>query len=307
MVNNDLETASNYSLFHRISNCQKLSKRVDLKSNTLLIDSCLTVNLISNLALLHDIHKVNKPLKVCCNAGVRTTNMMGTLGRFPEPVWHDPNAVANILSLHTVKKYYLIVYDSWQDDAFVLTDDVGNQHRFAPTGNGLYTYHKDALVEWMFINTVDHNKLRYSDRAQKDATLARKIQDIIMCPSTREYQHITAHHLLPNIPINRSDIAAADDVFGTNLASLKGKTVSRPGNPTEGVIDNVPSEIMDKFGVMNLFRRHRVCQLGAIPRYHIQTPAIWNFRAPHQQTGRHSCQGAPKSHSDVREAWICHR
>jgi len=76
---------------------------VNLKKDVLLINSCLTVNLIANKDILENISKVDKPLQVRCNAGMWTTNLMGTLGSFPEPIWHDPNAVANILSLHTIK------------------------------------------------------------------------------------------------------------------------------------------------------------------------------------------------------------
>jgi len=64
MVNDDLEMVNDYSLFHRISHCLQLSERSDLKSNMLLIDSCSTMNLIANPALLHNIHKVDIPLKV---------------------------------------------------------------------------------------------------------------------------------------------------------------------------------------------------------------------------------------------------
>jgi len=91
----------------------------------MLIDSCSMVNLIAIRDILHDIHMVKKPLRVRSNAGVQTTNVMGSLSDFPEPVWHDPEAVTNILSLNTIKKYYHITYDSESDDVFVITDDQG--------------------------------------------------------------------------------------------------------------------------------------------------------------------------------------
>jgi len=218
-----------------------------LKKDVLLIDSCSMVNLITNRDILHDVHEVEKPLRVRCNAGVRTTSLMGTLGSFPEPVWHDPNAVANILSLHMVKKYYWVTYDSEADDAFVITDEHGKGYLFTPTGNGLYAYCKNKDQDWIFLNTVEANKAHYSKRAYNDAVQARWIQDIIMCPSTSQYHEITARNLLPNSPVSQEDIAAAETIFSTSIGALKGKTVSQSGPATDGNIAAVPPEILKQF------------------------------------------------------------
>jgi hypothetical protein len=78
---------------------------VGLCSDTLLLDSCSTVSLISNGSILHGIHMVNCHMHVCCNVGVQSTNQMGYLGDFPEPVWYDPKGVANILLLFIIQKY----------------------------------------------------------------------------------------------------------------------------------------------------------------------------------------------------------
>ncbi len=78
----------------------------------LLIDSCSTVCLISNGTLLHNIFTTYHCMHVRCNAGMRTANKMGYLGNFPEPVWYDPNGIANILSLNRVKQHYEVQYKS---------------------------------------------------------------------------------------------------------------------------------------------------------------------------------------------------
>jgi len=143
MVNDELETVNDYLLSDSVSHCLQLSDQINLKGDTMLIDSCSTINLITNKDIIHDIHQVTRPLKVQCNVGVWTTNLMGMLRDFPELVWHDPQAVANILSLHTVKKYYWVIYDSQDDDTFVVIDRHGNKYCFAPTGGGLYAYRQD--------------------------------------------------------------------------------------------------------------------------------------------------------------------
>jgi hypothetical protein len=69
----------------------------------LLLDTCSTVNLISNHQMLRDVHIVDKTVHVRCTAGITTTNQMGTLGNFPEPVWYNPSGIANILSLNSME------------------------------------------------------------------------------------------------------------------------------------------------------------------------------------------------------------
>jgi hypothetical protein len=97
---------------------------------------------------------------------------MAWMGSFPEPVWYDPNAAANILSLYTVKKYYRVQYDSHQDDAFIVSNEAGTNFRFIPTTNGLYAYHRKSDNDWAFVVTVDKKKDLYTKRAYQGAVRA---------------------------------------------------------------------------------------------------------------------------------------
>jgi hypothetical protein len=221
------------------------STDINLKKDLLLLDSCSTVNLIANRSLLQDIHRVPRRMHVHCNAGVRATDLMGTLGEFPEKVWYDPEARANILSLHSVKQHYRVRYDSEKDDAIIVNTPDGRDYRFVPHGKGLYAYQRDPDQEqdWAFIVTVQDKRDLYTKRDYAAAVQARRVQNIIMHPSHREYLKIADQQLLPNCPIQRADIAAAEDIFGTNLGSLKGKTVTRQGDHVRRQIDGVPPEI----------------------------------------------------------------
>jgi len=68
-----------------------------------LLNSCLTVNVIMNRDSLCNIHPAEQPARIKCNAGTWTIRMKWRLGSFPKPVWYDPGGVANILSLNSVK------------------------------------------------------------------------------------------------------------------------------------------------------------------------------------------------------------
>jgi hypothetical protein len=140
--------------------------------SSMLLDSCSTVNLIANKALLHDIHRVDTMMRIQCNAGFTTTNQQGWLRDFPKPVWYNPNGVANIMSLFVVKKYYRVQYDSYKQDALRITKPNGSVMIFEPTAKGLY-----ALVNhstgWAHMNTVADRRREYTKREYRDAVLAR--------------------------------------------------------------------------------------------------------------------------------------
>jgi hypothetical protein len=103
-----------------LNSCLQVMESVGLKPNTLLLDSCLTVCLISNGTILHGVHTVDRRMHVCCNPGVWVTNQMGYLGDFPEPVWYDPKGVANILLLLIMQKYFQVQYNSLKGNHFLV-------------------------------------------------------------------------------------------------------------------------------------------------------------------------------------------
>ena len=174
-------------------------------------------------------------MRVRCNAGWSVTNMIGRLPGYPGEIWYNPDGIANILSLADAEKYYHVTYDSRQDKAFVVQKPDGTERRFKQTASGLYYFdtgppmaeqeqHEHATT---LLSTVADKKSNYTTRAYDQAMLARKIQKIIGYPSTRDFMKIVDQHLIPNCPINCSDIVAAEDLFGPDVHSLKGKTVRR--------------------------------------------------------------------------------
>ena len=120
--------------------------------------------------------------------------------------------------------------------------------RFEPTAKGLYAYSQDNNIPqgeaWVFLTTVKANREKYTRRAYSGALKARRLQNIIMFPGARQFESIIANNHLPNADVTREDIKAADDIFGANIGSLNGKTVSRPGHPVSGTSTPVPRDIL---------------------------------------------------------------
>jgi hypothetical protein len=58
---------------------------------------------------------------------------------------------------------------------------------------------------------------------------------------------IVENNLLKDCPIVGTDVMAAEDIFGSNVGSLKGKTVRRGGIHVNPEYHQVPSPLMEKY------------------------------------------------------------
>ena len=66
-------------------------------------------------------------------------------------------------------------------------------------------------------------------------------------PSTRTFLDIVNKNLLPNCPINQQDILAANEIFGPDVGSLKGKTVRQSADHVNVNMVDIPATIMSHY------------------------------------------------------------
>ena len=106
------------------------SKPFDTKTPEpwLMLNSCSTLNLISNKSWLLDIHEVDTAMHIHSTGGVSVTPKMGYLGNYPTPVWYLAGSHANILSLHDITQHYQVTMDTAMENALILHGDNGQQH-----------------------------------------------------------------------------------------------------------------------------------------------------------------------------------
>ena len=73
----------------------------------LLLDSQLTVDLISNPRMLLNIREVRSEdaIRVHCNSGVKVVDRVGDLPGYGT-VWYEPTGIANILSMSRATKKF---------------------------------------------------------------------------------------------------------------------------------------------------------------------------------------------------------
>ena len=133
-------------------------------------------------------------MDIHCNAGIASTKLIGELRGYGT-VWYNPSGIANILSLSRVKERgYRVTFDTKEGNAFHLTKHDGTVRVFKQSPKGLYYIdtkeqgHEDTgHYDVNLINTVEDNRIKYSERDYSKAVLARKVQKIIGRPSTKTF------------------------------------------------------------------------------------------------------------------------
>jgi hypothetical protein len=228
------------------STCLSDEGHVNILKWWILLNNCATLNLFCNRKLVVHIRPSKNKMTIHCNAGVTTTNLIADLPGFGE-VWFSEHAIANILSLSKVKEKYRVTFDSNNGNLFVVHKPSGQDRKFKESRTGLYYWDtkENKNDGQVLVSTVEQRKDKYTNRAYLAAEKARKLQDTICRPSTLSYLDIVKNNLLLNNPVTREDIIAAEDLFGTNLGSLKGKTVRRATDHVASKYDGVPRSIME--------------------------------------------------------------
>ena len=97
---------------------------------------------------------------------------------------------------------------------------------FKPSARGLH-YHDmsnaSSNIELMFVNTIRENFKEYTRHKVKKMTEARRIQGMIVNPTKREFVGMVREQLLTDCPVTMQDVDNANQIFGLDLANLRGK------------------------------------------------------------------------------------
>ena len=167
-------------------------------------------------------------MRIQCNAGIRMTNLVGDLPGYG-PVWFDPRAIANVLSLKLVKEKYHIQYNSNKDDGFVVTKPTGEKFKFIQSASGLH--YLDTTIQdtnkiadtTLLVNTVKENRKNYTNNDYLHALRAHELQIAVGRPSTTTFMDLLKRNGIANCPVTLADVEAAEYIFGPDIGSLKEK------------------------------------------------------------------------------------
>ena len=224
----------------------------------ILLDNQSTVDVFTHRRLLKNIQRSNKNMFIPCTTSVAKTNLIGDLPGYGT-VWYHPDGIANILSLSKVKEKYRVTFDSDINNQFVVHHADGTQRIFQQSSLGLYFLDTSLTPQptsgangTVLVTTVADNANSFSNADYTQAVLARKIQKIIGCPTTHSFIHFLDNNLLPNCPVNRKDVLRAEQIFGSDVGSLKGKTVRRQPPRVEVEEVSLPATIQEHYQEVTL-------------------------------------------------------
>ena len=255
--NSQLATEANSDISNAYVFAQRNGGTVD--PFWVLLDSQASCNVICNPALVTNIrpHPDGNRMTIHCNAG---SVVIGTVADFPGfgIVWYDAKCIANCLSLALVSDRFRITLDTEREQCFVVHKPNGELRRFHRAECNLYVCDM-TKKQRMFVTTVAGQKKSFSRRDVGRAEAARKLQQIMMYPSDKDYVKMIDYNLINNCNTTRRDVALANKIYGVDPNVIKGKcTRKQPSHVREDHFP-VPTAILKNYEMVTL----------AIDVYHI--------------------------------------
>jgi hypothetical protein len=150
--------------------------------------------------------------------------------------------------------------DSTKGQAIIVHKNNGTHLRFEPSAKGLYKHElptnnisslKDTWSMMSSISTVIESMSMLFKHAYQHAIEALHLQNIIMCQSSQKYRDVILDHL-QDFKVTKADIDAAEQIFGSNVGSIKRKTVRHSADPVIPGINGIPFEVMKLHGNITL-------------------------------------------------------
>jgi hypothetical protein len=79
----------------------------------------------------------------------------------------------------------------------------------------------------MAIQTVKDEQSKFSNIDCTWAEAIRKLQEVLACPSNFDLANAVEDNIIGNNPFTRRDVRIAKQIYGPDVAALKGKTVKQ--------------------------------------------------------------------------------
>ncbi len=148
-----------------------------------------------------------------------------------------------------------MTYDSWDQGEVVKVHTDGGIVEFKASSRGLH-YHDvsdpSSNMELMLVNTVRDNFEGYTRQDVERAREAQRIQGMIANPTKREFAGMVHEKPLTNCPITVRNVDNANQIFGPDLANLRGKTTRAKPNHVRVKYARIPKDFIQLHKYMTL-------------------------------------------------------
>jgi hypothetical protein len=98
----------------------------------------------------------------------------------------------------------------------------------------------------IFLQTIEENLKKYSQHQIKEAHRARDLLHALSFPSIANLKKALQMNAIANCPVTIDDVTRAEDIFGPDIATLKGKTTRHKPSPYVEEVVNIPPELISE-------------------------------------------------------------
>jgi hypothetical protein len=209
---------------------QSTTTDLDLRK-VILLDSQSTIDVFCNRKLLTNIHRSPTPIRLQSNGGTMELRYQGRVAGYHLDVWYNKHALTNIVAFKNLIDLYDITYSRPDRSFYVHRTEHGlPDMQFKMHSSGLHYYDPEHHSTFQFVTTVSGNKAHFTDCQVKGADKARKYYRTLGYPSVTDFRWVVQSNLIQNCPVTVQDIDVALEIWGPDVAALKGKT-SRGKSP----------------------------------------------------------------------------
>jgi hypothetical protein len=95
-----------------------------------------------------------------------------------------------------------------------------------------------------FINTVNENRVGYTQRQFEQAKRARELYHIVGTHTIELFKTLIKMNAIKNCPVTTEDVNNAEKIFGADMSSLRGKSTRRKSTPVQEDVIEIPEELI---------------------------------------------------------------
>jgi hypothetical protein len=227
-----------------------------LNPHHLYIDTCASYASTPYRKLLDNVRKVDRGLIGHSNCRSTTMNEVGSLGKI-DGMWLNEGGIANIVPLEMISKIWRITYDSgggMNAGHFVIHTDQGNiivcKNPKGMPYIDLKTVEGEVALD--FVQTIRGNYDGFTRREVEEARAAREAQGMLGHPTDCDFLGMVRANMVANCPVTVSAAQNANQIFGPDIAGVRGRTVRRPPDAvrTDYVYVQLPRIILEQYWVV---------------------------------------------------------
>ncbi len=185
--------------------------------------------------------------------------MLGAL----KQVWLNEGGVATIIPLKQLEKLCPMKYNSTHNGGAFICCTKGGNVVLKNNGKGmpyldLRDFKAKAVLSFVpeaalsFVQTVQGNMEGFTRHEVEEAREASEAQAMLGHPTDRDFMGMVHGDMISNCPVTANAVTNAHQIFGPDLAGIRGKTVLRPPESVTTNYVQIPGAILEQHQLVTL-------------------------------------------------------